>query len=171
MRGLGFCCEGVEPEINVETFVPQKTERSHKGKDASVIPPKRKCVKNMICSCFFHCVCHKCLKTKTRTSTNTKTIYAAGMIMLKGQDREEEEYKRYYLESWLWSLTCSSQVLSFLIPSPSLDSFTSRKNNVFAHKKRNNLENAQKHSTTMVCKKKKGPTLTSLRTQNRKGNK
>ncbi|KAK7353251.1 hypothetical protein VNO80_18692 [Phaseolus coccineus] len=73
MRGLRLCCQGVvESDINVEAepkdkiIVPSKTESFHKPREATVIPAKRVCVKKMMCSCFIHCMCHKCSKTNTK---------------------------------------------------------------------------------------------------------
>lgn len=67
MRGLRFCCKGadvyLETELKEES-VPEKTGLYYKAKDASVFPAKRKSVKKMICKCFVHCVCGKCMKTK-----------------------------------------------------------------------------------------------------------
>lgn len=74
MRRLRFCCEGVdiisltaEPKKKITIIENKKTEQWSKASDATVIPPKRKCVKNMVCNCFVNCICAKCLKINTNT--------------------------------------------------------------------------------------------------------
>ncbi|RDX64571.1 hypothetical protein CR513_56857, partial [Mucuna pruriens] len=80
MRGLRLCCKGIEDNKNVElepepkdnfTF-PNKTKSYNRPKEASVIPPKRKCVKKMMCTCFIDCIFHK-----DNTHTKTKAVYGA----------------------------------------------------------------------------------------------
>ncbi|CAJ2667649.1 unnamed protein product [Trifolium pratense] len=69
MRRLRFCCEGVD----IISLVPEtkgkiKTEPWSKTNDATVIPPKRKCVKNTVCNCFVQCICAKCFNTNNTLS-------------------------------------------------------------------------------------------------------
>jgi len=73
MRRLRFCCEGVDivklaavEQNEKKVTVQHKTEPWGKGNnDATVIPPKRKCVKNTVCNCFVQCICAKCCNTNT----------------------------------------------------------------------------------------------------------
>ncbi|XP_057440107.1 uncharacterized protein LOC130731974 [Lotus japonicus] len=70
---IKFCFEGVdivmEPELPTKEkkiSTPEKTEQPwHKTKEATVIPAKRKNVKNGVCNCVIHCICGMCLKPKT----------------------------------------------------------------------------------------------------------
>jgi hypothetical protein len=80
MRRLRFCCEGVDT-INLvpETKEKIKTEPWSKTNDATVIPPKRKCVKNTVCNCFVQCICAKCFNTNNTLSPPT-TITAGNQF-------------------------------------------------------------------------------------------
>ncbi|KAK7410641.1 hypothetical protein VNO78_01589 [Psophocarpus tetragonolobus] len=87
MKGLRLCCKGVEQDVKVEsdllkeqTIAPNKAEPCHKAGEATVIPPKRKLVKKMMCTCVIHCICDKCFNTKTNTNTKA-VVYDEGIII------------------------------------------------------------------------------------------
>ncbi|CAL5203930.1 unnamed protein product [Lathyrus oleraceus] len=71
MRKLRFCCEGVDIVNLVEE--PKEKITKAANNDASVIPRKRKCVKNTVCNCFVHYISAKCFNANNTLSPPTPT--------------------------------------------------------------------------------------------------
>lgn len=107
MRKLRLCCEGVDiTNLGGKPKEKQtKTETWGKGNnDATVIPPKRKCVKNTVCNCFVHCISAKCFNTNNTLSPPSPTPTSAGNLF---------NYQFFLVLTFQFQSLCNSAILVF----------------------------------------------------------